>query len=347
MFKAVLGVVLVVLFGTVDYATGPEVSFSIFYLIPIVAVTWLVGLVAGIVTSVVAAASYLAAILMEGRDFSHPSIPYWNAVVRLGFFLVVTASLASLRRAMHRHEEMQQFIVHDLRSPLTNVMTGLQIMGDEAEERLDARQRDFVEMCMVSCTRMLTLINSLLDLSLLERGSMPVHPESVRAEQLCETALNQVRLWAGQKGVHLEEIITEGTVVEADPELTVRVLVNLLSNAVRHAPPNSVVTTRVEDQSTGVVTFSVVDEGPGISEEWATRIFDAYVQADTDRSAVREGSGLGLAFSRRAIHAQGGKIWLRSEPNAGTTVIFSLPRALSAEGASEETHASSTAEAGL
>lgn len=117
VFVTGTGLLIVLLFGLVDYLTGPEISFSTFYLIPIAAVSWLVGVSGGLVTSIAAAAVFLLAILLGPHEYAHPSIPYWNALVRLGFFLVVTVSLTSLKGARERREELSQFVVHDLRSP--------------------------------------------------------------------------------------------------------------------------------------------------------------------------------------------------------------------------------------
>lgn len=323
----VAGLVLVAVLGVVDYVTGPEISFSIFYLIPIALVSWVVGLTAGLITSVLAALSYLTALLMESRDFAHPSIPFWNAIVRLGFFFVVTVSLSSLRQAIDRQEELRQFIIHDLRSPLANVMTGLQILRDDAGRQLDERQRGFVDMCLVSCTRMLTLINSLLDLSRLERNGMPLHREAVEAEAVCEAALDQVRLWALQRNVRLDALVPGDAVAHADAELTERVLVNLLSNAVKHAPEGSAITLLVSEHQGTQLAFSVADEGEGIPRELTEKVFETYAQLDTSETGFLGGTGLGLAFSKRAVEAQGGRIWMKSAPDAGTVVTFTLPRA--------------------
>lgn len=330
------GLLLVLILGVIDYVTGPEISFSIFYLIPVAAASWVVGVAAGIAMSVLAAISFLMAILLEQREYAHPSIPYWNALVRLGFFFIVAFSLSSLRTARNRREELGQFIVHDLRSPLANVMTGLSILQEDYDKKLDEQQKRFVEMCMVSCTRMLTMINSMLDLTRLENDRMPLHRKNVPAIDLSTAALNQVQLWSRQKNVRLDESVPNDISVYADAEVTVRVIVNLLSNAVKHAPDGSVVTITVERQDTSHVAFTVRDEGAGVPEEWAEKIFDAYTQVDLGQPGTSAGSGLGLTFSRRAVQAQDGEIWMKSSPNAGTAVTFTLPAGSEPERASAE-----------
>lgn len=322
----VLGILLLALLAIIDYATGSEFSFSIFYLLPISMVAWYVGFPAGALISVLAATAYLTDSI--GREqYSHATIPYWNTLARLGFFFIVASTLSSLRSTRNRREELIQFIIHDLRSPLTNVMTGLEILHEDADALQGQEQKKFVEMCMASCTRMLTLINSLLDLPRLERRRMFIKTEPVRAEHLCSTALNQVGLWARQKGLTFkEEYPDEDVMVHADPAVTVRVLENILSNAVKFSPEDATITVRVFENEPKTIAFSIHDEGEGIPEEWSEKVFETYAQRTNHGSDQPLGTGLGLTFSRYALEAQRGRIWIDSGRGGGTTVTFALPK---------------------
>lgn len=316
---------LVTLLGVADYATGPEISFSIFYLLPISLVSWFVGFPAGVVTSALAAFAFLTDSVGRG-SFSHVTIPFWNAIARLGFFIFVATTLSSLRSAIDRREELSRFIIHDLRSPLTNVMTGLEILNEDEERRLSADQQGFVEACMVSCKRMLTLINSLLDLPRLERRRMPLNVDRVGAEALCKAALDQVRLWARQKNITIVEAYPpDDVMVMADAGITVRVLENVLSNAVKFSGEDSRIMLRVYRHDEGHLAFSIEDEGTGISDDGSELSFNSMDEAN-DHVSPR-GSGLGLTFSRYAVEAQQGRIWLTSTNGAGTTATFTLPMA--------------------
>jgi signal transduction histidine kinase len=321
-----LNLVLVVLVGVIDYLTGPEVAFSIFYLIPVSLGAWLVGRQFGIIASAVSAVLWLTADLLSGHFYSHSAIPYWNAAVRLGFFLAATYAISALRSSQERREELAQFIVHDLRAPLSNVMTGLQTLQEIGGEIIDAVQKDLIEMCMVSCNRMLTLINSLLDLAHLESGQMLLTLDDVSARELVDSSLQQVTVWARRNRVTLASHLDPGTgTVHADPTLTVRVLVNLLSNAIKFSGPESVVTVRAMPYAANMVAFSVADQGRGIPKAWSGKVFDKFVQVEARRTGRAVGSGLGLTFCRLAVDAQGGRIWLESEVDKGTTVTFTLP----------------------
>jgi NtrC-family two-component system sensor histidine kinase KinB len=326
LYQMSFGLALSVLLSLFDYLTGPEISFSIFYLIPISMIAWLAGRRCGIVMSATSAALWLIADLSAGRSYSHLAIPYWNAAVRLGFFLIVTFAVSALRNAQERREELAQFIVHDLRAPLSNVMTGLQALQEIGGEAQDETQQNLIEMCLVSCNRMLTLINSLLDLAQLESGRMALAQSDVVAKELVSASLQQVTVWAGRNRVTLaSHLDPEAGRVYVDPMMTVRILVNLLSNAIKFSKPGSVVTVRVEPAGANKIAFSVIDQGQGIPQAWAGKVFDKFVQVETRKAARSVGSGLGLTFCRLAVEAQGGRIWLKSEEGKGTTVTFTLP----------------------
>jgi len=334
-----MGLVFILLLGAIDYLTGPEISFSLFYLLPISWVTWLAGRAAGIALSAAGATTWLIADMLAGYVYSHAAIPYWNAIIRLGFFLTVTYILTGLKASRERQEELSQFLVHDLRSPLSNVMTGLLILQETADETMDATQQDLVEMGVISCNRMMTLINSLLDLSRLESGHLPLQLSEVEVCKLIASSLEQVSVWARRNNVTLaSEVDAAVQAVYADSALSMRILVNLLSNAIKFSPAGTDVIVRVMPTDATMLTFSVVDQGRGIPPEWIGRVFDKFTQVEARKTGGTIGSGLGLTFCRLAVEAQGGHIWLDSKMDSGTTISFTLPKSTQAN-RTETTHA--------
>jgi signal transduction histidine kinase len=276
---------------------------------------------------VVSALTWLTADLLW--DHAHGLVPYWNALVRLGFFLIVTFALSSLRESRDRQAELTHFIVHDLRSPLTNVMAGLELASSEGPGKMEAEtQRELLEIAAVSGQQLMRLINSILDISRMEGGQMPLQTQEVLVEDLTNSALQQVALWAKQAGILTAvDIDSAARSVYADPSITTRVLGNLLSNAMRYSPSQSTVTIRARPASHAMVAVSVVDQGPGIPKEWVGKVFDKFAQVRARKSGAAVGSGLGLTFAKAAVEAQGGRIWIESEEGKGTTVTFTLPAA--------------------
>ena len=324
----VLAVLFLVLIGILDYLTGSELSMSIFYLIPVVLLAQFVNRRAGIMMSIAAAVVWMIVELAGGRPYSSDVIPYWNAGVRLSFFLIITFTIAAQRAALLRQEELSHFVVHDLRSPISNALSGLQYLdalGDDAG--VDERS-EILHISMSSCNRTLTLINTLLDLARLESGKLELNIRQVAVGDLFDLAFQQIEALARRNDVRVTPQIHAGAAsVLVDAEITMRVLVNLIGNALKYSPQGSTVVIAAEPHDSEMVAISVADKGAGIPAEWKDRVFDKFAQVEAHQKGVAIGSGLGLSFCRLAVQSQGGRIWVESTIGQGTTVFFTAPRA--------------------
>lgn len=229
----IISIVLIFIIASIDYFTGFELSFSVFYLIPIAIITWFGNdRRVGILTAIIASIVWLAVDTLSGQTYSLTLFPFLNASVRLGFFLIVVFSLSSLRAANERREELGQFIVHDLRAPLSNTLSGLSLLLDISGDSLDSVQQEIVQISLASCNRMLTLVNSLLDLAQLESGQFKVNLQSVDVQNVVNIALEQGSAMAKRGEVTLVGEVDDSIKnMLADNELVIRVLVNVLSNA--------------------------------------------------------------------------------------------------------------------
>lgn len=321
-FWVTVGLILVAVITLIDYLTEPDLL--ILYLIPIILVDWFAGEKPGVVLAIAGAIAWFTADVLTAASGTKGVVPYWNLGVRSAIFLSVTYMLSGLLASRKRQEELMQFIIHDLRSPLTNVISGLRTLRQIRELRMDETEQELLDMALISSNRMLTLINSLLDLPRLEHRKMPVNRQEVLVERLVNDALELVALWAAQNRV---QVIFEpdpgAATVVADPEITTRVLVNLLSNALKYSPLDSSIIVRTRPTEDGMVLFSVSDQGPGIPPEWIEKVFDKYAQVEARKKGAS--TGLGLTFCQLAVEAQGGRIWIESELGKGTTVLFTLP----------------------
>ncbi len=320
-----LAIAFTALVWLLDYVTGPQISTSIFYLIPISLTVWYIDTTSGIFFAIASAVIWLITDILT-NVYTAPLSPYWNAMVRLGFFSIVLAALASLKAARQRQEELMEFVVHDLRSPLSNMLTALDLLPDLIAEGDLEEARELINMSTTSGNRLLILINSLLDLARLESKKMPLELEKIYLQNCLNEAMLQVSTMAARKEitVALQEAPAELYAI-ADRELTLRILVNILGNAIKFSPAGSQISIGMQLAQKGVVQVCVSDQGPGIPQKWQRQAFEKFGQVQARKAGAAVGSGLGLAFCKLAVEAQGGQIWFEPGDPLGTVVCFTYP----------------------
>jgi len=270
----------------------------------------------------------------------------WGGV--LGYFQWQARSFYEVSKRLqdqeHLRDSLIEFLVHDLRSPLTNIISGLETLLVSTEDNLTPEDRELIEMALIGAHRLLTMVNSILDLRKLEEGKFPLYLKEFEPREAVGEAIRQVQLWARQSNINLQ-VEFEPSVPEkmiADRWVLIRILVNLLSNALKYTPSGGTIKVQVF-MDDGWVHFSVTDQGPGIPKEYLDRIFERFVQVEARKAGAAVGTGLGLTFCKLAVEAHGGRIWIESELGKGTTVHFVLPPVTKGELAEQPSAASTYA----
>jgi signal transduction histidine kinase len=322
-------VLLVCMVGAADYMTGWEISFGLFYLIPVGIVAWFQRKLNTFIIVWMCALMWMTVDLASGHVYSKQVIIYWNTLVRLGIFAIVGIALFKIRELQIRHHDLVNYVVHDLRNPLFTIMANLEFLRDLPAVASDLQVREGVQESLIAGGRMTTLIDSILDLSQLEQGKISLNPLSVPVRELLDEALHEVSVFAKRKKVNLSSHIGEKVdSVYVDHLITLRILVNLLTNAIKASPAGSAVKLEAVQHDKHKVAFRVTDQGQGIPKQYLVDVFDKLTQIKMGQAGFTSGSGLGLAFCRLATNVQGGEIWLENEPDRGTTVTFTLPTTL-------------------
>lgn len=216
-------------------------------------------------------------------------------------------------------------VTHELRSPLSTIKLGMDLLKEGMEGPITKGQREILEGLEKECLRLIDLINSLLDLSKMEAGMMPFHLEPQPIAPLIDQTLKELKPMVDSKKINIQTRIMEGLpVIKMDRERILQALRNLIGNAVKFTPERGQikVTARTVDHGLEV---SIEDTGPGIPKENLITIFEKFQQVVTDQTSPNQGTGLGLAIARQIITHHGGKIWANSQLGHGSTFFFFLP----------------------
>ncbi|MCX8061866.1 MAG: ATP-binding protein, partial [Anaerolineales bacterium] len=219
--------------------------------------------------------------------------------------------------------DLLSMIYHDLRSPLANVVSSLDVLENILPLENEPALKSLLNIAIRSTERIQRLTNSLLDLRRLEAGQPISNPQPQSVHEIVHDSIEAVQSSAESKHqvveTKLAALLPE---VLVDGEMIRRVLINLLENAIKYTPQGSRIEVGAHPQGE-MVQIWVQDSGPGIPASEQERIFDKFTRL---RSAEgQHGFGLGLAYCRLAVEAHGGRIWVESQPNQGSCFRFTLP----------------------
>jgi signal transduction histidine kinase len=213
---------------------------------------------------------------------------------------------------------------HELRTPLNAILGFSEILAQGMFGPINDKQAEYLRDILESGRHLLSLINDILDLSKIEAGRMELEVSEFDLAQAIDNALTLVRERALRRGITLQHVIDlQHAGIRADERKVKQVLLNLLSNALKFTPEGGRIEVRAA-RADGSIAVSVADSGIGIAPEHHETVFEEFRQVGTaDKKA--EGTGLGLALSRKFIELHGGRIWVESMPGHGATFRFILP----------------------
>jgi signal transduction histidine kinase len=226
---------------------------------------------------------------------------------------------AELAETDRMRRDLVANVSHELRTPIT----ALQAVLENIVDGVAAPDPDTFATMLSQVERLGRLVQQLLDLSRLESGTLALDRRHFEIEPMLELALRESRLHAGDVSLAIE-VEPRPFSLEADAERLHQVVANLVENAVRHSPPNGRVLVRAVASADGA-RLEVLDEGPGIPDADAARVFERFYRADSARASRDGGAGLGLAIARWIVELHGGDIHAERREPHGCRMVVRIP----------------------
>ena len=219
---------------------------------------------------------------------------------------------------------------HELRTPLNSIIGFSEVLEDQTFGEMNQKQVKYIANILFSSRHLLELLNDILDLSKVEAGKMEFQPSKVKIKALLETSLIMVKEKAMDQRIRLDldfpKDFPSDLEISADERKLKQIMFNLLSNAVKFTPGGGTVRINAALISESVLQISVADTGIGIGPEDQTRVFQEFEQLDSAYDRKYEGTGLGLALTRKLVKLHGGRIWVESEgEEKGSVFTFVIP----------------------
>lgn len=238
--------------------------------------------------------------------------------------------LATVNRELEKANEMQAdfsaMIAHDLRSPLTAVLSAAAILRDGLVGAVNEEQKNWLGKIEAQSRNLVNLVNDFLDLSKIESGHIELVKESVDLDQLIRSSLDNYLPLSKDKKVSVRSCVAPAlSQIKADPRRLDQVFSNLISNAIKFTPEGGEIEVGADRENGLGVKVWVRDNGVGIAPEEIGQIFEKYRQTTSGKESKHKGTGLGLVISKMIVEAHGGRIWVESEQGKGTTFTFTIP----------------------
>jgi PAS domain S-box-containing protein len=232
----------------------------------------------------------------------------------------------SLQEANRMKSEFLANMSHELRTPLNGIIGFTEFLFDEKPGPLKPKQKEYLGDVLSSARHLLQLINDVLDLAKVEAGKMELHPETFPVHQAVEEVAAVIKGIANKKHISVGIEIGAGLdTVKLDEHKFKQVLYNLLSNAVKFSDDGGQVSIKARRLDTQQFEVQICDTGIGIKAEDINRLFTEFEQLDSGTARRFEGTGLGLALTKKIIEFQGGRISVESQPGKGSVFTVVLP----------------------
>lgn len=240
--------------------------------------------------------------------------------------LLILAKDEALRASSVKSDFLMK-MSHELRTPLNSVLGFSQVLKMKQHGELNEKQDQYVDNIFHSATRLLGMINDMLDLVKVESGEkLPLSIQSFPASQAIDEALIFINNRAAQKKITIQKEIDPGLGnIEVDKLRFKQIFINLIDNAVKFSKPDGGTVIIEAGKNGDMAQFSISDTGIGIKEGDMNKLFDLFYQADSGISRKYGGAGAGLAVTKQLVEEHGGRIWVESKYGQGSTFSFTLP----------------------
>lgn len=238
----------------------------------------------------------------------------------------VAHDITEKKRIENLKKDFVNMVSHDLRTPLTSVQAFLEMVSQGIYDNNPEKIRSKAKHSEADIGRLITMINSLLQLEKMEAGHIEIVQANTQVEDVVERAINSVVSLAERTNITLQKKVCDA-VIYADEDQLIQVLVNLLSNAIKFSNANSSVIVEAVELDEAV-EFRVIDSGRGIAADFIDKVFDRFKQVELSDSRVKGGTGLGLAVCKMLVEAHDGRIWVTSVEGKGSTFHFLIPKSM-------------------
>jgi PAS domain S-box-containing protein len=268
------------------------------------------------------------------RNYKKNQTLFWNELTispvhdesgELLNFIGVQNDITDRKEAEKAISEFYSKISHELRTPLSSIRTALSLLEEGTGGPLTTDSVKLVEIAGRNTSRLLRLVNDILDFRKIEAGKMKLRLEETAPLDLIEQVLGELEATAAERHITFEVNLNCDDTMKVDRDRLAQVLSNLTANAIKFSPVNGKVRIQTVKNREGFICFRVIDRGPGIAKKDFGKLFQKFQQIDSSDKRLPGGTGLGLSISKSLVEIHGGEIGVDSKVGRGSTFWFEIP----------------------
>jgi len=240
--------------------------------------------------------------------------------------MVVAFQDVSERRRLERmKDEFISTVSHELRTPLTSLRASLGLISSGSLDKRPEKRKQMLDVAIGNCDRLVSLVNDILDFDRVEKGTLPLQLEVLDIADILRRAADVEHEAALKAQISFRFDARPDLLVNVDLNRMLQILSELVSNAIKFSPPQTIIKLAAHPIENDEVCVTVEDQGRGVPQEKLDLIFERFQQGDASDSRALGGTGLGLAICKRIVEQLGGRIWAESEPGKGSRFSFTVP----------------------
>ncbi len=248
-----------------------------------------------------------------------------NIVEKTQAYVVIKEKNKQIVEANKIKDDFLANISHELRTPLNAIINSSDALKMEIFGELNDKQQEYINDINASGVHLNGIINEILDMSKIEANQMTLNKSTINIANTIDEVINILRSLSSKKNITFKKVYDDiEAMIDADFKKMQQILYNLLSNAIKYTNPEGEIETGFEIFE-GKVRFFIKDNGIGIEEKYHGKIFAKFQQVENIYTKTESSTGLGLTITKEFVEMHGGKIWLESKVNEGTTFIFEIP----------------------
>lgn len=320
---------LIGIISYLDFITGYEIYFSIFYTIPIIIVTWYINFKTGVIFCLISAFMWFFVDYLTGHKYQHWSINYWNGVVEFIFYLMIAYLVYRVKTLLDREKELVKInldlisvVSHEFNNLLTTIHLATTLLK-ESEININKERLKFYSIIEQNYTLLRDYIRMLLNKSRIESGRIKLNLTRVEIRKLIKEVLFSLQPLILEKNLKIATDFPSKIIpVECDGDIIELVLSNLISNAIKYSNPGGVIKISIEKKGDWV-EVAVEDNGIGIKKDDIENITKGFYRTDEGKKHAK-GFGIGLKMVKEFLELHGSDIKIESEEGKGSRFSFQL-----------------------